>query len=230
MEGLKSFVRFNRVAVGAAALMLGLAWLGLQVLVGLNGVVGFFLAGLVIAATLGIYRLVTGPDVAWDEQLAPGRLAMSCAVGLVVIGLAIQLIPFGWDRSNPPVTAEPNWDSLETRELVVRACFDCHSNEVIYPWYSRVAPMSWAVQLHVDQGRSEVNFSEWDRPQKEADESAETVIDGEMPPAYYTRLAHPEARLSDAELQQLVSGLEATFGSDDGDEQDEADEADDADD
>jgi len=207
--------------------MLVVAWAGFPILVGLTGVIGVVLVALVITAALGIYRLVTGAHVAWHERLAPGRLAFSTAAGLVAVALAIQLIPFGWDRSNPPVTAEPNWDSPETRELVVRTCFDCHSNEVDYPWYSRVAPMSWAVQLHVDAGRSEVNFSEWDKPQKEADESAETVIDGEMPPAYYTRFAHPEARLSDAELQDLINGLEATFGSDDGDEWDQDDEGDD---
>lgn len=143
---------------------------------------------------------------------------------LVVVGLAIQAVPFGRDRSNPPVTAEPAWDSPRTRELVVRACFDCHSNEVSYPWYSRVAPMSWAVQLHVDAGRSEVNYSEWDKPQKEADESAETVIDGEMPPAYYTRFAHSEARLGQAELRDLIAGLEATFGSEDRDDREDDDD------
>ncbi len=78
--------------------------------------------------------------------------------------------------------------------------------------------MSWAVQLHVDEGRSKVNYSEWDKPQEEADESAETVIDGEMPPAYYTRFTHSEARLSEAELQDLIAGLKATFGSENGHE------------
>jgi hypothetical protein len=229
VERLKSFVRLNQAVIVAAGLMLGLAWVTFPILIGLNGVVGVVLGGLVIVAAFGIYRLVTGPHVVWHERLAPGRMAFSGVVGLLAVGLAIQLIPFGWDRSNPPVTAEPNWDSPETRELVVRACFGCHSNEVDYPWYSRVAPMSWAVQLHVDEGRSEVNYSEWDKPQKEADESAETVIEGEMPPPYYTRFAHPEARLSDAELQRLIDGLEATFGSEDDDERGEDEEEDDDD-
>jgi hypothetical protein len=230
VERLKSFVRLNRAAVVTAAITVGLAWVAFPFLIGLNGVVGAVLAGLVIAAAFGIYRLLTGTDVAWHEQLAPGRLAFSAIAGLVVVGLAIQVIPFGWDRSNPPVTAEPNWDSPRTRGLVVRACFDCHSNEVDYPWYSKVAPMSWAVQLHVDRARSEVNYSEWDKPQDEADESAEAVIDGEMPPAYYTRFAHPEARLSDVQLQQLIAGLETTFASGDGDEGEEEEEEEEDDD
>jgi len=105
----------------------------------------------------------------------------------------------------------------------VRACFDCHSNEVDYPWYSRIAPASWAVQLHVEQGRDKVNYSEWDRPQEKADESAETVEDGEMPPTYYTLLTHDAARLTDAERQDLIDGLIATFGTE-GDEHEEDDD------
>jgi len=75
--------------------------------------------------------------------------------------------------------------------------------------------MSWAVALHVAAGREAVNFSEWDRPQHEAEESAETVREGEMPPAYYTRFTHREARPTDAELQELAAGLRATIGDED---------------
>ena len=117
----------------------------------------------------------------------------------------------------PPVTAEPEWDSPRTRELAARACFDCHSNEVDYPWYSKIAPMSWAVQRHVDNGRGKVNYSEWDQPQDDADESAETVREGEMPPAYYTLLANSDAKLTDAEKQELIDGFEATPGTSNGD-------------
>ena len=223
MERLKAFVRLNQAVVVVATVIVGLAWLAFPFLIGLNGVAGVGLALLVFGTTLGVYRLLTGPQAAWHERLALGRLSLSALAGLIAVALVIQAVPYGWDRSNPPVTAEPAWDSPQTRELVVRACFDCHSNEVDYPWYSRIAPMSWAVQLHVDQGRSEVNYSEWDKPQDEADESAETVIDGEMPPAYYTRFTHSDARLTEAELRQLIDGLEATFGYHDGDERDEDD-------
>ena len=57
--------------------------------------------------------------------------------------VVMQLVPYGRDHSNPPVTAEPNWDSPETRALFKRACFDCHSNETVWPWYAYVAPFSW---------------------------------------------------------------------------------------
>jgi hypothetical protein len=131
---------------------------------------------------------------------------------LAVIGgfLLIQLVPYGRAHDNPPVLAEPAWDSPQTRELAVRACFDCHSNETVWPWYTNIAPMSWLVQRDVDQGRDELNFSEWSDEQ-DGDDAAETVADGSMPPRRYL-LAHPDARLTDAELAALTAGLTATFG------------------
>ncbi|NVB82954.1 MAG: cytochrome C, partial [Kofleriaceae bacterium] len=65
----------------------------------------------------------------------------------------MQLVPYGRARSNPPVASEPAWDSPRTRELAVRACFDCHSNETKWPWYARVAPMSWVLERDVEIGR-----------------------------------------------------------------------------
>ena len=75
--------------------------------------------------------------------------------------------PFGQRTSNAPVRREPNWDSPRTRELAVRACFDCHSNQAQYPWYSHVAPMSWLVHHDIHEARLKMNFSEWDLPQRE---------------------------------------------------------------
>ena len=63
-------------------------------------------------------------------------------IALILFG-AIQLVPYGHNRSNPPVTGEPAWDSPQTRAYAKQACFDCHSNETIWPWYSYVAPASW---------------------------------------------------------------------------------------
>lgn len=133
------------------------------------------------------------------------------AIGAVLVFLVIQAIPYGRDHGNPQARTEPDWDSQQTRDLAVAACFDCHSNETHWPWYSNIAPISWLVQHDVDAGRDKLNFSEWDRPQAEADEAAEVVDEGEMPPWQY-KLLHPKARLSSAELQALVRGLEATLG------------------
>lgn len=126
---------------------------------------------------------------------------------LAALLVLVQVVPFGRDHTNPPVRREPAWDTPQTRELAARVCFDCHSNQTVWPWYAHVAPVSWLVQRDVHEGRRELNFSEWDRPQKEARESASTVRKGSMPPWYY-----PWARLSAVERAALIRGLEATFG------------------
>lgn len=134
-------------------------------------------------------------------------------VVLVLVGVfvLIQVVPYGRSHTNPPVTGEPAWDSPRTRELAKRACFDCHSNETVWPWYSWVAPVSWLVQSDVEEGREHMNLSEFDKGQRHADDAAEEVEDGEMPPATYL-LSHGDARLSDAERAELIRGLKATFG------------------
>ena len=146
------------------------------------------------------------------EKKKKRRFVKPILLGLLALAAVIQLVPFGRDHTNPPVTGEPAWDSPATRELAKRTCFDCHSNETEWPWYSNVAPVSWLVQRDVNEGREKLNFSEWDRPQKHADEAAKEVREGEMPMWIYLP-THPEARLTDAEKQQLIAGLEATFGT-----------------
>lgn len=137
------------------------------------------------------------------------KIILIAVAGLLLLS---QLVPYGRDHSNPPAVQEPNWDRPRSRELAVRACFDCHSNETHWPWYSHVAPISWLLQWDVDEGRRIVNFSEWHRPYEEASESAETVIEGEMPLGYYVIL-HPPAKLTAEEKNDLVRGLTATLGS-----------------
>ena len=132
------------------------------------------------------------------------------ALALFALLIAVQLVPYGHARTNPPVTMEPRWDSPETRDLARRACFDCHSNHTRWPAYARLAPVSWLIQHDVDEGRAALNFSEWDRPQKEAKDAAEEVREGEMPMAIY-RLMHSSARLTDAERDRLARGLAATI-------------------
>lgn len=129
-------------------------------------------------------------------------------VGVVGL-LAIQLVPYGRDHTNPAVGSEPTWDSPATRATAVIACFDCHSNQTVWPWYSNIAPASWLLQRDVDEGRRHLNFSTWGAGQ--GAESAEMVSSGEMPPLRY-QLAHPEARLSEADKAAFIKGLTATFG------------------
>ena len=138
--------------------------------------------------------------------------------GMIVTGagfLLSQFVPYGRDHSNPPVQNEPEWDSLETRALVERACLDCHSNETVWPWYSNVAPISWLVQRDTMEGREELNFSEWGTrgEGEEGEEMRESILEGEMPLPVYL-ITHPEARLSELEQAQLIEGLLATAGDD----------------
>lgn len=145
-----------------------------------------------------------------------GRTAVRWTLGtLATLIVAIQFVPYGRAHDNPPVTGTPDWDSPRTEELVRRACFDCHSNETKWPWYASVAPLSWRIQGHVDEGREHLNFSEFDRPQDDTDEAAEMVRSGEMPLWDYAMM-HPGARLSDAETRELIAGLTATFGGREG--------------
>ena len=132
-------------------------------------------------------------------------------LGAVGIGLALQLVPYGRAHTNPEIQQEPAWDSPRTRELFMRACQDCHSNETVWPWYAAIAPVSWLVQHDVDEGREHFNVSEWGRKRNHGDEAAEMVRENEMPPWFYLP-AHPEAQLSDAEREELLRGLVATFG------------------
>lgn len=135
-------------------------------------------------------------------------------IGVVVaLALLIQLVPYGRNHTNPPVVQEPNWDSQTTRDLAKRACFDCHSNETVWPWYSNIAPVSWLVQRDTMEGRSKLNFSEWvngSEQLRETDEIYEVIQEGEMPPPFYLPL-HPEANLTEAEKQTLIKGLQNTL-------------------
>lgn len=140
------------------------------------------------------------------------KTVAAAAGGVVLAGaFVIQLVPYGRAHTNPPVTQEPAWDSPRTRELAQRACFDCHSNETVWPAYASIAPFSWIVQDHVDEGREKLNFSTFDRPQEEAEEAAEVVSEGEMPLWDYAMM-HPSARLTDSERRELARGLQATLG------------------
>ena len=129
-----------------------------------------------------------------------------------IVGFAlIQLIPFGRQHTNPPVVQEPAWNSPQTRELARRACFDCHSNQTVWPWYSNIAPVSWLNQRDVNDGRRHLNFSEWNKPQRDAGHAVREIKSGDMPLWFYLPM-HPAARLTDAEKAGLIAGLQKTPG------------------
>ncbi len=213
------------VAMGASTVLA----VGGSVLIGLS--LKFTLALLIVVACIS--SLVLFARTRRSDGRHPGAFGVAASVivaGGAALGLA-QLAPFGREHSNPPVTGEPQWANPETRELMVSACYGCHSNEVEWPWYSNVAPLSWAITDHVDEGRDEVNYSEFATDRGEAEETMEVIEDGSMPPAYFTRFGlHPEANLTDAQKETLLAGLAATPGMSEGEEGEEREEREDDDD
>jgi mono/diheme cytochrome c family protein len=141
---------------------------------------------------------------------------------LLALFVVIQFLPLAGTKTNPPVLSEPNWDSEQTQVLAQRACYDCHSNETTWPWYSNVAPVSWLVINDTNEGRAVLNFSEWGLGNEEAEEAANTVQEGTMPPRIYLT-THASARLSAQEKAQLIAGLQATFGTGESEENERSD-------
>lgn len=130
-----------------------------------------------------------------------------------------SLLAFGllqlWPRNhtNPPIVSVPNWDNAQTAELVDRACFDCHSNETHWPWYTDIVPVSSLLEHDVEAGRVVLNFSDWEAScctEEQIERMAAIVGRDQMPPPYYV-LLHPEAQLSNEERGKLIYGLIATM-------------------
>ena len=124
-------------------------------------------------------------------------------VGLAVVLVGIQLVPVA--RTNPAVVSTVP-ASPEVERILRRACFDCHSNETIWPPQAYVAPFSWLVAHDVKEGRAELNFSDWGPKQAQtvAKKLAREVEKGEMPPFLYV-IAHPEAKLGKDDKARLSS-------------------------
>lgn len=139
----------------------------------------------------------------------------------VVIVLLVCLVIaqfFGPAKTNPAVDAS---QTVEARLQVTppvaaildRSCKDCHSNKTRWPWYSNVAPVSWFVIDHVNEGRANMNFSEWGRyTQSDVDvllkKMCREVKGGDMPLSTYTPL-HPGSKLSSDDVKTLCDWTNA---------------------
>lgn len=126
-------------------------------------------------------------------------------VGLLGLVTALQFVPVS--RTNPP-EREPAMAPPEVHTILQRSCYDCHSNETHWPWYSRIAPVSFLISRDVSEGRRELNLSTWSRydarrKARKLREIGEQVEKGKMPQWYYVIL-HPDARLSAADRQLLL--------------------------
>lgn len=139
------------------------------------------------------------------------RLKLTAVVFLVVVAAAQLVRP---DRANPPIDDSRTIQShLGTASGLVavldRACRDCHSNGTVWPWYTRVAPVSWLMAYGVKAGRKAVNFSEWtayppERQRELLAESCQDVTSGKMPGSPWT-LLHPDARLSAQDVETICA-------------------------
>ena len=126
------------------------------------------------------------------------RKAISISLVVFVVALVgAQAVRI--NTVNPPVegdvAAPPPVDTI-----LRRACYDCHSNQTVWPWYSQIAPLSWLLANDVKEGRRELNFSKWStydakKRAKKLTEIAKEVGEGEMPPWYYV-LVHSDAKLA----------------------------------
>ena len=135
---------------------------------------------------------------------------------LVILFGVIQLIPGMVNRNNPPVESDiPT--SPEVKAVLKKACYDCHSNESKWPWYSYVAPVSWLVSHDVQEAREEMNFSIWNsyEPKEQAEmheDCWEMVSKNEMPLWFYVPL-HPEAKLSEEDRMLIKNWAVGSSGS-----------------
>jgi cytochrome c551/c552 len=124
---------------------------------------------------------------------------------LVVAMVAIQFVPI--QRTNPPVESDVQ-TSGELKAIFRRACYDCHSNETVWPWYSHIAPISFLIANDVKEGRRELNFSTWDqyneqRKARKLKEIVEQIEQNKMPQWYYI-LMHREAKLSESDKEIIL--------------------------
>jgi len=119
-------------------------------------------------------------------------------------------------RTNPPVVQDLMATNAPPPQVVASlraACYDCHSNETKWPWYSRIAPASWLVVWDVDEGRRHLNLSDWPanditRAAKKLDRMSEEIDYHQMPPGKYT-IIHADARLTDSQRKELTGWLDA---------------------
>jgi hypothetical protein len=148
-------------------------------------------------------RAVDDGSVAIGYRVSVSK-PQSVALVAVAVLVAIQLVPV--DRENPPVEEEVPAPP-EVREILRRACYDCHSHETRWPWYGYVAPVSWLLAYDIEHAQEHVDFSAWNRydekkRRNKLEEIQEEVEGDKMPPWFYRPL-HPEADLSEAERHAL---------------------------
>ena len=144
------------------------------------------------------------------KKRKPARLILTLLVVAVVVA---QFVPV--TRDNPPVGADFDGDAA-VKAVLKKSCYDCHSNETVWPWYSYVAPVSWLVASDVTEAREKLNFSDWGQmsPENQAHASREVwkeIEKGEMPLGMYL-LMHSEAVPTEADKVVIQNWAGGTAG------------------
>lgn len=134
---------------------------------------------------------------------------LKIVTGFILFALAIQLIPYGKDHTNPKAVNKVKWDSAKTEALFTKACADCHSFHTKWPWYSHYAPASWLIMWDVQEGREHLNVSV-KVTHKQLQKAIKEIQEGDMPPLQYT-LIHKDAKLTKQQRADLINGLKRTF-------------------
>lgn len=133
---------------------------------------------------------------------------------LIIILVAFVIIQFfPIDKTNAPLNSGMDFLKIkstkpEIAQLIRTSCYDCHSDETKYPWYSSIAPASWWLKNHIEEGRSNLNFSifatyEPKRQIHKMEECIEMIEKKEMPLESYF-VGHQDAKLTDAQRQQII--------------------------
>jgi len=139
-------------------------------------------------------------------------------IGIAFIVLFIVIQVFRINNTITPVNEQTDFMAVtqtnpEVATILKNACYDCHSNQPTYPWYTNVAPVSWWIKNHINEGSKHLNFSIWQtytvkRKDHKLEECVEMIEEGEMPMNSYTWM-HPEAKLTDAQKQLLIDWFKA---------------------
>ena len=137
-------------------------------------------------------------------------------IALLIILIIIQV--FRINKTNSPVNEQTDFIAVtqtnpEVATILKNACYDCHSNQPTYPWYTNVAPVSWWIKYHINEGSKHLNFSIWQtyttkRKDHKLEECIEMIEEGEMPMNSYTWM-HSEAKLTDAQKLLLIDWFKA---------------------
>lgn len=141
------------------------------------------------------------------------------AITIGVLLVVSQFVRFS--RTNPPVDPSRTIEARtqappQVARILERACRDCHSNQTVWPWYSNIAPVSWLVINDVDDGRGQMNFSDWTQYSAEGaarrlNRICDKLKSGDMPLWYYLPM-HPNARLSAEDKAAVCAWTEAELG------------------